>query len=88
VFQADRHSADRRRHARPKVGWKHAKAEHWPWSGVHSKRFPFETNPTSRLTARTSRSLGRICSANSAVAVARFFTAVCFDFFGQQETRE
>jgi hypothetical protein len=59
-----------------------------PGQKVHSKRFPFETNPTSRLTARTSRSLGRICSANSAVAVARFFTAVCFDFFGQQETRE
>ena len=54
MFQADRRAADRRRDARPedRAGKMRTRGAHRDQE-VHAERFPFPTNPTSRLTART-----------------------------------
>ncbi len=60
MFHADWRAADRRCHARPedRAGDMRGQgARRGPQ--VHSERFPFQTNPTSRLTPRTSSRLRR-----------------------------
>ena len=54
MFHADRRSADRRCNARPedRAGNMRTRGVH-RGQEVHAERFPFQTNPTSRLTART-----------------------------------
>ena len=54
MFHADRRSADRRCNARPedRAGNMRTRGAH-RGQEVHAERFPFPTNPTSRLTART-----------------------------------
>jgi hypothetical protein len=59
MFHADRRSADRRCHARPEDRARDMRgqgARRGPQ--VHSERFPFQTNPTARLTPGPHRARG------------------------------
>ena len=72
MFHADRRSADRRCNARPedRAGNMRTRGAH-RGQEVHAERFPFPTNPTSRLTARTE-----FCCAESLYADLRWGLAV------------
>src|SRR6266404_200361 len=72
VFHADRRSADRRRYARAedRAGNMRRRGAR-RGQEVHSEWFPFQANPTSRLTARTASLLRRSPSMPTCAGVWR-----------------